>query len=136
MWTPPLRESFSYPFLVFQLLAVTLTIKYVNQVCIWLILDFTFSVRSHMHTPGITCIKSCSLGMQLMCTSFILYTCRNKISAWPVSCDHIMWTWFKLTADQVLGFDWITGSSEGHCLVVIRAGFFRSQLIWARIKSV
>ena len=30
MWTPPLRESFSYPFLVFQLLAVTLTIKYVN----------------------------------------------------------------------------------------------------------
>lgn len=29
MWTPPLRESFSYPFLVFQLLAVTLTIKYV-----------------------------------------------------------------------------------------------------------
>lgn len=33
MWTPPLRESFSYPFLVFQLLAVTLTIKYVTQVC-------------------------------------------------------------------------------------------------------
>lgn len=30
MWTPPLRESFSYPFLVFQLLAVTLTIKYVH----------------------------------------------------------------------------------------------------------
>ncbi len=30
MWTPPLRESFSYPFLVFQLLAVTVTIKYVN----------------------------------------------------------------------------------------------------------
>lgn len=30
MWTPPLRESFSYPFLVFQLLAVTLTIKSSN----------------------------------------------------------------------------------------------------------
>ena len=32
MWTPPLRESFSYPFLVFQLLAVTLTIKYVDPI--------------------------------------------------------------------------------------------------------
>ena len=39
--------------------------------------------------------------------------------------DHIKVTYFflKLTADQVLVFDWITGS-----LVVIRAGLFRSQL--------
>lgn len=67
-------------------------------------LNIQCSFQSHMLTPPIT--KSY--------TSLILYTC----AAWPVSCDHIMWTWFKLIADQVLGFDWITGSSEGHCLVL------------------
>ena len=75
----------------------------------------------------------------LPCTSLIfeisvMITCHlsKQGICWPVSCDHIMGSsvqlikvtcFLKLTADQVLVFDWITGSSQvnsmktgQHCL--------------------
>ena len=53
----------------------------------------------------------------------VIDTCQNKVSPGPVSHDHIVGLilellkvkcFLKLTVDQVLVFDWITGSCQAN----------------------
>ena len=84
-------------------------------------------VAQHGGDPTNT--KSCSLGLQhvsliLDIQIMVNWQLSYQEICWPVSCDHfegsglelIKVACFKLTADQVLVFDWIAGSCQVNLL--------------------
>ena len=79
------------------------------------------------HTPNNRLTETCSLGLPWTSLTSDIHVMINWLLSkqgicWPVSHDHIVGSslqvtyFFKLTADQVLVFDWIVGSCQVNLL--------------------